>query len=175
MLGHFNKKGSNVSLLYNKILLLSRNKFFYLDLGLNDSFQNRIYLIFLHISFLLIKLKNTNTNTEHKKFYQKTFDYIFSRIEIDMREIGYGDLSVNKKMKILVKDFYNILLNCEKYKNSNIGNKERLFTKFLNFEHTKKTNNYKDMILYFDEYSSFCWDLSMDSVLKGELNFKYLK
>ena len=102
MLGHFNKKGSNVSLLYNKILLLSRNKFFYLDLGLNDSFQNRIYLIFLHISFLLIKLKNTNTNTEHKKFYQKTFDYIFSRIEIDMREIGYGDLSVNKKMKIKI-------------------------------------------------------------------------
>ena len=46
--------------LYNKILKLSRNKLFYTKLGLSDTFQNRIYLIFLHTSFLLIKIKQKN-------------------------------------------------------------------------------------------------------------------
>ena len=33
-----------------------------------------------------------------------------------MREIGFGDTTINKNMKFLVKTFYNILFNCEKYK-----------------------------------------------------------
>ena len=37
--------------LYNIIIKLSRIKLFYTKMGLSDTFQNRIYLIFLHISF----------------------------------------------------------------------------------------------------------------------------
>ena len=58
-------------ILYNNILLLSRNKLFYTKLSLNDTFQNRIYLIFLHISFLFIKLKQKNKGQFYKEFYQK--------------------------------------------------------------------------------------------------------
>ena len=54
-------------LLYNKILLLSRNKFFYINTNLKDSFQNRINLIFIHVSFLFIK-KN-----QIKKIYIRYF------------------------------------------------------------------------------------------------------
>ena len=42
---------SPVNMLYNKILLLSRNKLFYTNFDLNDNFQNRIHLIFIHVSF----------------------------------------------------------------------------------------------------------------------------
>ena len=102
--------------LYNKILFLSRNKLFYTKLGLIDTFQNRINLIFLHISFLFIKLKLKGKNQFYKEFSQKMFDFIFNKIELNMREIGYGDMTINKNMKFLVKVFYNILLNCENYK-----------------------------------------------------------
>ena len=44
------------------------------------------------------------------------FDFIFNKIELNMREIGYSDMTINKNMKFLVKIFYNILLNCENYK-----------------------------------------------------------
>ncbi len=40
---------------------------------------------------------------------QTFFDYIFKRIETDLRELGFGDMSVNKKMKIIVTKFYSIL------------------------------------------------------------------
>ena len=76
--------------LYNNILLLSRNKLFFTKFCLADSFQNRIYLIFIHISFLFIKIKQDNHKEIYKVFYQKMFDLIFNNIELNMREIGYG-------------------------------------------------------------------------------------
>ena len=38
---------------YNKILSLSRNKIFYTNFGLSDTFQNRINLIFLQSDYLI--------------------------------------------------------------------------------------------------------------------------
>ena len=119
MLKYSKQIKSQENALYNKILFLSRNKLFYTKLSLNDTFQNRIYLIFLHISFLFIKLKQKNKGQFYKEFYQKMFDFIFKKIELNMREIGYGDMTVNKNMKFLVKIFYNILLNCENYNEKN--------------------------------------------------------
>ena len=55
MLNFFKHDNRAQCRLYNKILSLSRNKIFYTNFGLSDTFQNRIYLIFLHISFLNIK------------------------------------------------------------------------------------------------------------------------
>ena len=51
---------SNEDKLYNKVLDLSRNKLFYTKLNLKDTFENRINLIFLHISFLFNKIKDAN-------------------------------------------------------------------------------------------------------------------
>ena len=112
----FKQIKSQENKLYNKILYLSRNKLFYTKLGLNDTFQNRIGLIFLHISFLFIKLKQNDEGLSYKDFSQKMFDYTFAKIELNMREIGYGDTLINKNMKFLVNNFYNILLDCENYK-----------------------------------------------------------
>ena len=42
------KNKNNEIKLYNKILLLSRNKLLYTNFKLNDTFQNRINLIFFH-------------------------------------------------------------------------------------------------------------------------------
>ena len=158
--------------LYNNILLLTRNKSLYTKFGLSDTFQNRIYLIFIHIAFLFVKIKQNNQNI-YKLFYQEMFDLIFNKIELNMRESGYGDMLVNKNMKYLVKIFYNVLLYCENYKKNNIKSKMAFFSDYLDNNNIKKSNN-ELLIEYFDKYQSFCLDLSPDSVLKGELNFKYL-
>ena len=57
------------------------------------------------------------------------FDLTFNRIELNMREIGYGDATINKNMRFLVKTFYNILLNCEKYKEMSIDAKDKFVFK----------------------------------------------
>ena len=164
---------SQESKLYNKILLLSRNKLFYTKLALTDTFQNRINLIFIHISFLFIKMKQNNQNNEYKKFFQKAFDLTFERIELNMRELGYGDVTVNKNMKFLVKSFYNILLNCENYINKNDQSKNSFFLKYLEIKKLNNSDNNNDLIDYFNKFYSFCFDLPQDSVLKGEFNFNY--
>ena len=52
MIKNSKKVKSQEATLYNNILLLSRNKLFYTKFDLIDTFQNRIHLIFIHISFL---------------------------------------------------------------------------------------------------------------------------
>ena len=160
-------------ILYNNILLLSRNKLFFTKFNLNDTFQNRIYLIFIHISFLFIKIKQDNQNQIYKKFYQKTFDLIFNRIELNMREIGYGDTVINKNMKFLVITFYNILLSCENFNRKSLIHKKKFFSKYFEYINKEKKANNGDLIEYFDKYQAFCLDLTLDSVLNGVLNFKY--
>jgi len=173
MLNKFTQNNAQENILYNNILLLSRNKLFYTKFNFEDTFQNRINLIFLHISFLFIKIKQNNGGKKYSHFYQKMFDLIFKKIEINMREIGHGDTTINKNMKYLVKIFYNILLNCEKYSKKSLRDKKFFLLKYLKYKHIGITPNNSAIIKYFDKYHSFCLDLCSDSVLKGELIFNY--
>lgn len=159
-------------ILYNNILFLSRNKLFYTKFYLSDTFQNRINLIFFHISFLFIKIKQ-NSNKRYKFFYQKMFDLIFVKIEQNMREIGYGDMLVSKNMKFLIKNFYDILLNCEKYSEKTLNLKNSFLLKYFEQTNIQKNSNNKVLIDYFNKYQAFCLDLTMDSVLKGSLKFNF--
>ena len=90
-----------------------------------------------------------------------------------MREIGHGDVAVNKNMKLLIKTFYNILLNCENYSKKSSKEKILFLQNYLMHENSKMTYQNDMLVEYFDKFQSFCFYLSLDSVLKGELNFKY--
>ena len=167
------KNFSQEDILYNNILSLSRNKLFFTKFDLADTFQNRIYLIFMHICFLFTKLKHNNQKTIYKIFYQKMFDLIFNRIEENMRENGYGDVNVNKNMKLLVKTFYNILLKCENYYKKNSNFKKAFLNKYLAQNDTKMQTFDTNFMEYFNKYEAFCFDLKSDSVLRGDLFFNY--
>ena len=169
-----NKKSSFIeNKLYNKIVNLSRNKYFYTKICLEDSFQNRINLIFIHLSFLFIKLKKADNKEFYKNFYQKMFDLTFNTIEANMRELGYGDVAVNKNMKFLVKIFYNILLNCESFKIKATNIKKKFLYKHLLLNKPSKMPINIGLVDYFDKYESFCFDLSVDNVLKCNFKFNY--
>ena len=105
----FSTYQSHYNLLYSKLVELSRNIFFYKETLLKDNFETRINLIFVHFSLLLIIFKKSN-----KKFPQTIFDNIFLNIEYHIRELGHGDVFVNKKMKLLTRIFYDILLKVKK-------------------------------------------------------------
>jgi len=159
--------------LYNNIVYLSRNKIFYTKFNLSDTFQNRINLIFFHISFLLNKINHKNKSKKHKDFEQKFFDLTFNTIELNMREMGYGDVKINKDMKFLIKIFYNILLNCENYNKKKESVKLKFLLDYLSLKDETKAQNNTNLVNYFNKYQAFCFDLCLDSVLKGDLNFTY--
>ena len=57
-------------------------------------------------------------------------------------------------------------------KKKNLKNKNLFLLKYLTLNADKKSNNI-GLVEYFDKYQAFCFDLSSDSVLKGDLNFNY--
>ena len=172
----FSNYSQNLSIekkLYNNIIYLSRNKIFYTKFNLSDTLYNRINLIFLHISFLMNKINYKSKSKLHKEFEQKVFDFTFKNIEINMREIGLGDVAINKKMKSLIKIFYNMLLNCENYNKKNEHEKLKFLHDYLSLNDDRKPANKTNLVDYFNKYQAFCFDLCLDSVLKGDLNFTY--
>jgi cytochrome b pre-mRNA-processing protein 3 len=168
-----NKNKSKELILYNKILFLSRNKLFYTKFSLADTFQNRINLIFFHISFIFIKVNKNREKIVYINFHQKLFDLLFYQIELNMRELGHGDITVNKNMKFLVKVFYDILLFCQDYQKKGKEYKRTFFCQYLKSNTNKKIIINDNLIKYFYAFQTFCFDLSSDSVLKGELKFKF--
>ena len=162
----FYKKHNNE--LYNKLTELSRNKFFYRDTQLMDNFQTRILLIFFHLSIVLKISKKSN----FKKKTQEIFDNIFQNIEYHMRELGHGDVSVNKNMKNLNKIFYDILYNLDQDLYDTEKSKKLLLKYFFSKD---KSDDEKATKLgnYFQKFRDFCFDLDVNNMLNGSINFNY--
>jgi cytochrome b pre-mRNA-processing protein 3 len=157
------------NLLYNKLVELSRNIFFYKQIQLKDNFETRINLIFIHLSIILIIFKKINK----KEFPQDIFDNIFLNIEYHIRELGYGDVAVNKKMKDLLRIFYDILLKQKvKDPDKSLINMN-IIKKYLEPQNVNSAELTDDLSRYFLKFYNFCFELSNDNMLRGVINFKY--
>ena len=100
----FKKKDKQVKIIYQNIIEISRSKFFYLDLKLSDDFETRFDLIIFHAFIIFFYYKNLNNKTS--TIPQNLFDLMFSDFENNLREMGFGDIAVNKKMKVFITAFY---------------------------------------------------------------------
>ena len=155
--------------LYNKLVYLSRNSFFYKEVYLEDKIENRILLIFFHLSIILYISKET----KDPKKKQVVFDNIFQNIEYTIRELGHGDVYVNKKMKNLSRIFYDILVFLDKNKSLVSDNNSSLLKKYFvssNNEIPVRNDKLRD---YFSKFQHFCFDLDSKNMLKGNFNFNY--
>ena len=148
---------------YNKLLILSRNLFFYNKLTFKDTFETRIYLMFMHFAIILKIYKDKKTN-----FPQVEYDNLFKCIENDLRELAFGDVAVNKKMKDLNKIFYNILLKFfQNSKNFKI-NRDLVFLYFNQINNDK----YDLFNEYFISFYHFCFELGVNNMIKDIQTFK---
>ena len=163
------KKKYNPLNLYNKILKLSRKEFLYKKLNLQDTFYNRLYLLFFHLSFILIHL---NYKKEEKIIQQQIFDYFFKQIENNLRELGFGDTSVSKKMKNFINIFYEILLSAKKWCILSKSSKIKFLMKYLYFTENKD-KNLINFTLYFDKFNKFLKFIPLNFIIKGVFIFKF--
>ncbi len=162
----FNKKHNTD--LYNTLLRLSRNIYFYKILKLPDKFETRVYLMFIHFSIILIIFKNKSV-----EFNQKVYDSLFNNIENNLRELGFGDVSVNKKMKDLNKQFYDILLKINKSNNNQFVINEKTFSKYFSNDNAINQSELKLFTEYFNDFYNFCFELSLDNMVRDAGKFNY--
>ena len=91
--------------IYNNLINFTRNKNLYKSLTRKDEFSDRLIFFLLHFAFFL---KNFN-NEKNKIVLQEIYDFIFRQLELSIREIGYGDQSINKKMKDYINLFHSMV------------------------------------------------------------------
>ena len=117
----------NYIYIYNNLIKLTRNKNLYFNINTQESFSTRLILFLLHFAFFLKSYKNTNSKQE----LQDIYDFNFRQLEISIREIGYGDVSINKKMKDYLNLFHKIIETTDKWNDQTYVKKCEFFVEFL--------------------------------------------
>ena len=150
--------------IYNNLIKLTRNKNLYYNLKNDDTFSDRLVILLIHLSFFLKTYKNLLSKEEA----QVIFDFIIRQVELSIREIGYGDVSVNKKMKDYVNLFYSILEKIENWNKFEKSQKSKLLGDLMNI---KEDNDL--FIEYFDKYSHFLLKNPLKNFTKDIIEFKF--
>ena len=146
---------------YNNLINFTRNKELYKNLNREDNFADRLTLFLLHFSFILKNFKKE----ENKKILQEIYDFNFRQLELSIREIGYGDQSINKKMKIYINLFHAMVSEIHFWDNLNKEQKINKFSNFLN-----DFSNIDELIDYFDKFNLNLSKKTLNSYLKSVSN-----
>ena len=123
-----------------------------------DTFSDRLIFFLLHFSFFLKIYKKNN----EKKLLQEIYDYIFRQVELSVREIGYGDQSINKKMKDYLNLFYGMIDKIEDWDNLTIESQALLLETFLD-----NATNTEYLVDYFEKYRLNLINNTLNSHIKG--------
>ena len=149
--------------IYNNLINLTRNKLLYKNLNINESFSVRLVFFLIHFAFFLKQFKK-NIN---KEILQELYDFNFRQLEISIREIGYGDVSINKKMKDYLNLFHKIIGEIDLWDEYD-DKKKALF--FKNFLEDNSDNAF--FIDYFDNFVKKLKNITFISFTNDIIDFK---
>ena len=143
---------------YNNLIKLTTNKYLYKGIiDKQDSFSDRLTLFLTHFAFFLREFKNS----KNEKVLQELYDFNFRQLELSIREIGYGDQSINKKMKDYINLFHSMVSEIHFWKDLSKKEKLKKISFFLS-----DFGEIDHLFHYFDEYN--------ENLSKKTLNY-YLK
>jgi cytochrome b pre-mRNA-processing protein 3 len=91
--------------LYSAAVGAARNPALFATLGVPDTLDGRFDLISLHTGLLVCRLSQ-DADPRAKDLAQAVFDAMFADMDISLREMGVGDLSVGKRVKRMWEAFH---------------------------------------------------------------------
>ena len=144
--------------IYNNLVQLTRNKDLYKDFKNQDTFSDRLIFFLLHFAFFLKVYKENND----KKILQEIYDFTFRQVELSIREIGYGDQSINKKMKDYLNLFYGMIDKIHNWDELDIESRNSILVNFLD-----NSSNIEYLAKYFENYRLNLKNNTLNSYIKG--------
>tara|TARA_B100000795_G_scaffold124778_1_gene93095 strand:- start:396 stop:863 length:468 start_codon:yes stop_codon:yes gene_type:complete len=144
--------------IYNNLINYTRNKDLYISLGREDNFSDRLSLFLLHFSFFLKNYKNE----DNKIVLQEIYDFNFRQLELGIREIGYGDQSINKKMKDYINIFHSMISEIHFWDNLSKPDKIKKFSIFLS-----DFGKIDHLVEYFEQFNNNLSKKTLNSHLKS--------
>ena len=146
---------------YNNLINYTRNKDLYKSLSREDNFSDRLTLFLLHFSFFLKNFKNE----ENKIILQEIYDFNFRQLELSIREIGYGDQSINKKMKDYINLFHSMVSEIHFWDNLTGSEKNEKLSVFLS-----DFTEIDELLHYFELFNENLSKRTLNSYLKSVSN-----
>ena len=146
---------------YNKFINYTRNKDLYKNLNREDTFSDRLTIFLLHFSFFLKNYKNE----QNKNILQKIYDFNFRQLELSIREIGYGDQSINKKMKNYINLFHSMVSEIHYWDKLDRNMKLNKISIFL-----EDFKNIDVLLDYFEKFNDNLSKKTLNSYLKSVSN-----
>ncbi len=143
------------------MIKLTTNKSLYKNIKKEDIFSDRLTLFLLHFAFFLKEFKTP----ENKKILQEIYDFNFRQLELSVREIGYGDQSINKKMKDYINTFHAIVSEIHFWDNLDKLDKEKKLLIFL-----ENFNNISYFVDYFEQFRLNLSKNTLNSYIKSVSN-----
>ena len=150
--------------IYNNLIKLTRNKNLFKKITNNDSFSDRLVIFLIHFAFFLRNYKSHNSKNDMQNIY----DFIFKQIELSIREIGYGDASINAKMKKYLNLFHLILDKVEKWDQIPINKKKDFLSDSLNFQ-----SELDYLIKYIDKYIIYLSNNTLNYFSKDVISLEF--
>ena len=144
--------------IYNNLVKLTRNKDLYKDFKNQDTFSDRLIFFLLHFAFFLKVYKENND----KKLLQEIYDFTFRQVELSIREIGYGDQSINKKMKDYLNLFYGMIDKIHDWDSLSLVSRASLLEIFLD-----NATNTEYLAGYLEKYRLNLINNTLNSYIKG--------
>ena len=102
---------------------------------------------------------------------QENYNNLFFYVENNMRELGYGDVAVNKKMKDLNKIFYDILLKLIDNQVNFKINRDLINKYFGKLAYNEQ--NSIQLEVYLKNFYNFCFELPSNNMIKEIQNYKF--
>lgn len=90
--------------LYRAIVAQAREPAFYRHLGVPDSLDGRFELVVLHVVLAIRRLRQEPSAGED--LAQSLFDVLFRDLDVNLREMGVGDIGVARRIKSMAQAFY---------------------------------------------------------------------
>ena len=147
--------------LYNNFIKLTTNKILYKDIKSQDTFSDRLVFFLIHFAFFLKVYKSE----KNSGVLQDIYDDNFRQLELSIREIGYGDQSINKKMKDYINLFHSMVSEIHFWENLNKDEKSKKISFYL--ENFSKIDHLVD---YFDNFFNDLSKKTLNSYLKSVNN-----
>ena len=147
--------------IYNYLINYTRNEQLYSSLNRNDNFSDRLTLFLLHFAFFLKNFKNE----ENKEVLQKIYDFNFRQLELSIREIGYGDQSINKKMKVYINLFHSMVSEIHFWDDLDREKKIEKLSIFL-----EDFKNIDEFVDYFEVFREELSKKNLNYLIKGVIN-----
>jgi len=145
--------------IYNSLVSLTRNKIIYKEFTNQDTFSHRLIILLFHFAFFLQIFNKKSDST----YLQNMYDFFFKHLELSIREKGYGDATINKKMKNYINTFHSILNKIDEWESLDKINKKKILFEYLDLNLDKDTK----IVNYFDNYRNYLSNNTLNSLTKG--------